>query len=84
VEADPEFLAETGKKKSPCSIGILISQLDENDRKRVKDALEDDRVSARAIAIVLGRWYGNASGKGIDVQPQRVYRHRTGVCSCGR
>lgn len=64
------------RKGPPCSMGALIGDLDEADRKALQAALDDPKVAHTWIARAL-------TGVGRRMNPDTVARHRRGDCDCG-
>ena len=72
-----EFRAESRKAKGPpCSMGALLTRLDELDRVHLVEAMADKTITGAIIADVLAR-------HGWRVGHQTVTRHRAGRCACG-
>lgn len=61
-----------------CKLGALRKSLDESDQKILDDALANvDGFSTNSL-------YQGLRNLGFDVGYQTVYRHRRGLCACGR
>jgi hypothetical protein len=68
--------AQRIKKGPPCSIGIIIEQLPEDDAEALQQAFHDPYVTGRAITAAL-------RAEGYSARDYNVNRHRRGLCLCG-
>lgn len=67
---------ENGKPKGPrCTIGILLNELDDIDRKALTKALES-HMTGESIGQAL-------RDEGHPVSGPTIQRHRRKQCSCG-
>jgi hypothetical protein len=66
----------SAKKGPPCTISVILSELDKDDRSALVAALTDKTVEHTAIYKVLTR-------NGFRVSIHTVQRHRRGECLCG-
>lgn len=60
-----------------CTVGLIITDLDEEGRRDLSQAMDNPRVQHAAIAAGLHM-------VGHKVDAQTVSRHRRGLCSCQR
>ena len=58
-----------------CSMGVVLSQLDPQDREAVQQALADHSIFGSTIAKVL-------KARGYEVKSLAVNRHRRRTCAC--
>lgn len=63
-------------KGPPCTMGVILSELDKDDRSALVEALIDRTVEHTTIYRVL-------TGNGFKVSINTVQRHRRGECRCG-
>lgn len=78
-----EFLEASSRSPRQCTVSDLLDLLDETDPDRaeiLRAALDDRRVTAPGLEVVVARWK-------IDDAPaikaQTFQRHRNGVCCRG-
>ena len=60
---------------SPCSVGTLLAQLDDTERKGFQTLLDDRRWTATAIREAVVE-------EGYEVGHQTIGRHRLRKCRC--
>jgi hypothetical protein len=68
---------EPTKNIDPCRVGKLILELEPDDQKVLLAALEDDRWTARALAIAL-------NGRGITIAKDTIHAHMKRTCRCSK
>ena len=74
-----QTIAEESKpalKGPPCTVSIVLTQLDKDDVAALQEALADPRVTGSAICRALEK-------EGHRVPPHSLNRHRRGICNCG-
>ena len=64
------------RKGPPCSISVILSELDKDDRTALVEALTNPLIAHTAIYRVL-------ANNGFRVNLNTVQRHRRGECRCG-
>lgn len=70
-----EDLAPTDRRRT-CKVHRVASQLEENDRRILEDAVSDAETwSINGLAVAL-------RDRGLMVTREALDRHRRGVCSC--
>ena len=87
VEDEPNLIADlTALETAPplirgpkCSVRQLLDRLPENDRDALERVLDDERISAAAIARIL-QSHGNHIGHNSIVRHRRGYKD--GGCAC--
>lgn len=78
-----EFLEETSRQRSGCSVSKLLVFLDDADPDRaatLREAMDTPAVTGAAIARVVEGWQIEGAPQ---VHPQTYQRHRNGVCCRG-
>lgn len=70
-----EMKHEAVLKGPPCSVSIMIENMDDAERKDFELACEDWTIPGTVIAKVLQR-------KGFNVKAEALRRHRKGECRC--
>jgi hypothetical protein len=70
-----EFIARSRPTRLQCSVGVLVSQLDDEQRERFTAAVGHPGITATAISSVLADW-------GHDLPARILQRHRRGDCTC--
>jgi hypothetical protein len=65
------------KPTTPCKIGQLLIELDEEDSKILDEALADERWTARSLARAL-------NDRGIPLATDTVRSHKNKTCRCSR
>ena len=68
--------AATRKVATPCTMGLLIDRLDDEDRAELATYLGDPAVTSTAISRALRK-------SGHALADCTVRRHRRGECACG-
>lgn len=63
------------RKGPPCTVSVILDQLDSDDRDALQTALNDRLVGTATIFRVL-------TGNGFQVGLNAVQRHRRGECAC--
>jgi hypothetical protein len=67
----------TARKKGPtCSVGILISRIDEADQVTLAEWFEDADKYSTDIALALNAEYD------VSISAFTLQRHRRGACRC--
>ena len=64
------------RKGPPCSISVILGELDKDDRTALVEALTNPLIAHTAIYRVL-------ADNGFRVNLNTVQRHRRGECRCG-
>lgn len=65
------------RRGTPCTVGVVLDGLDQDDRAAAIQALADRTRTATSIAEAL-------TSIGHPVAKQTVQRHRRGECRCDR
>lgn len=72
-----QLSGQAGRRKGPpCTISVILAELDKDDRTALVDALTDPLVAHTTIFRVL-------TDNGFRVNLNTVQRHRRGECLCG-
>ena len=66
------------KARTPCTLGLALSKLTDEQRADVQEALDADDVRGEALSRLLKRIFS------IDISARTVNRHRQNACQCGR
>lgn len=72
-----QFAKASRVKRPPCTVTLILAQLDPKDVALVTEALDNRSITGKAIADVL-------SNAGHPISQGSVTRHRRGDCSCER
>jgi hypothetical protein len=68
--------AESTIKNGPtCSVAVLLSDLHDDDRQALAEALDDKRIAGTAIERALLK-------EGHRMAAHNIQRHRRGACGC--
>ena len=71
-----QIIAETNIKKGPpCSVSLLLEDLNDEDRAAVIEAMADAKIPSTAIDRALLK-------EGYRVGSHSLQRHRRGECAC--
>jgi hypothetical protein len=68
--------AQPARIGRPCSVGLALAAMTDNDAADLREALADDSITASIICGVL-------LNRGIDISSDVMRRHRRGGCRCG-
>ena len=74
--ADALKAAKPVIKGPPCSVGVLLAELDAKQAIEVKEALASPLIGHTVIARAIQTEFGQR------VAPQAIGRHRRGACLC--
>lgn len=69
--------AKTSRKGPPCTVGLLLEFMSDDDRTALVAALADPSIESRTIWRVL-------IDEGHEISDTPIGRHRNGVCQCSR
>ena len=69
--------AKTARKGPPCTVGLLMDFMTEDDRAALVAALADPAIESRTIWRVLVE-------EGHEISDTPIGRHRRGMCLCSR
>ena len=80
MPAKPNLLADivalnTPRKGPPCTMGIVLQELPEDDIKGLLQALDNPTIKSTAIRRAL-------EGRGYKVNDNTIGRHRRKECLC--
>ena len=70
-----EIKSETISKGPSCTVGMMLEQMSDDERRDFKMACDDITIAGTVIARVLQR-------HGYDVKAEALRRHRKGECRC--
>lgn len=70
-----EARAEAIIKGPPCTVGLAVAQMSDEDKADFLEACNDIAIAGTVISRVLAR-------RGYDVRPEALRRHRKKECRC--
>ena len=75
--AEKFIQAKTPRKGPPCTVGLLLQFMTEDDKAALIAALADPSIESRTIWRVLVE-------EGHEISDTPIARHRRGMCLCSR